>query len=228
MNTVKNYKAIHLHYWGNTHNAVDQVKKIPFRPPKLPYSYSALDKIADTANLKNHFLNYHMRGFEDFLDLINETEAESMGINQIFKKENQFDNGLIEAACVVYNHQMYWDNLCPYSGEISHDLELAINKAFGSVYRLKEQFIEIGMKNSCCGWLWMIVNQKNELQVISTIKNENPLQKHAVVRGNPVLAIDLWEHAFFGKFSNDKRAYLNAIWSIINWSEVSHRYRFTL
>ena len=105
------------------------------------------------------------------------------------------------------------------------ELEDAIKNAFESTFKLKEDFLEIGMQNGCCGWLWLIVNNKYGLQLVYTSKNENPLLKHAEIKGVPLLAVDIWEHAYHARFVHDKREYLKAIWSIINWSEVSRRFK---
>lgn len=228
MKTIERTKTVFVHYRG-THSCFESYgKKVPFMPPMLPYSYSALDKITDTNNLKAHFLNFHMRGFEDFLDCINGTQAENMGMCQIFKHEDEFEEHLIETACVVFNHQLFWDNLCPYCGDVSPELQQGIQKSFGSLYKLQDRFVELGMKQTGRGWMWLIVNSMGQLELITTIKNENPVLKSALVKGSPVLAIDLWDHAYNSKFSNNKAEYLSSIWSIINWSEVSHRYRFSI
>ena len=203
-------------------------RKLPFTPPKLPYSYSALNIISESENLKNHFFSYHMKGFEDFLELINGSEAENMGICQIFEKEYQFDNHLIESACIVFNHQLFWDNLCPYCGEISFELGNAIKNDFGDFFNLKKVLVDVGSKMNSNGWLWIIINKAtNKLQVVCTVNNENTLQNRAVVKGAPILAIDLWEHAFINKF-NKKEDYINAVLSIVNWSQVSSRFRFIM
>lgn len=228
MTTIVKNNAIHVHPRGTDDCIENFARKLPFRPPTLPYSYNALDKISDHNNLKSHFLNFHMRGFEDLLEFVAGTSAENTAMCQLFKNEDEYDPKIIEAACIVYNHQLFWDNLCPYCGEISQELGSAIDRSFGSTYKLKEKFIEVGMKSDFSGWLWLIVDKKNQLQIISTVKNENPLMKHAVVKGSPILAIDIWEHAYFHKFTHNKMSYLNSVWSIINWSEVSHRYRYSV
>ncbi|MFA9393066.1 MAG: superoxide dismutase [Prolixibacteraceae bacterium] len=203
-------------------------RKLPFRPPSLPYSYSALNKISDTNGIESHFKNFHMRGFEDLMEYIATLNAENTSLCQFFKNADEYDSKIIEAACIVYNHQLFWDNLSPYCGELSYELDAAINRTFGSTFKLKEKFIETGMKSGFSGWLWLIVNNKNHLQLITTTNNENPVLKHALVKGSPILTIDLWEHAYAQKFSNDKEAYLKSVWSIINWCEVSQRYRFSI
>lgn len=227
MNIHTTHTKVHTIYWGNNYTQQEK-KRYPFRPPMLQYSYSALEKLVDASFLKNHFLCVHMKAFEEFLDMINGTKAEHMGMLQIFEKEDSFSPELLEAACTVFNHQLYWDNLSPYGGMISNELYAAIREKFNSDFTLKEKLVQTGMKHISCGWLWLILNARNELEIISTVKNENPLMKHAVISGVPLIAIDLWEHAYFSRFSHDKERYLRTVCSLINWSEVSKRYRFAV
>jgi len=224
--TKKNLES--SNYWKNKIRDVeqDQKRKIMFLPPKLPYSFSALNMIYNESQLKYHFLNFHMKAFEEFLDLINNTKLEKMGMIQLFDHSNELDERVIENAGAVFNHQLFWDNLSPYGGEISEQLELAINYSFGSVYKLKLDLIEKGKSHKCCGWLWLIVNENNELQLITTKLNINPLMKDAPITGIPILAVDLWEHAYCHKFNYEKEDYLKNVWILINWTELSSRFRF--
>ncbi len=222
---IKN-RLIHSHYWGSQQGDGTQSNSPLYRPPKLPYTYSAMHALWESDHLKNHFLNFHMKGFEGFLDCINNTKAEKMGMLQLFANQDEFDEQLIENACIVYNHQLYWDNLSPYGGEISSQLEQAINYCFGSVYKMKQLFIEMGKAYKFSGWLWLIIDENQELQIIPSRQNKNTLLKNAPVHGIPILAIDLWEHAYFQKFNDSKEDYLKTVWMMINWNEVSSRYRF--
>jgi len=222
--SIKN-PLIHSLYWGNRQGEEVHRQRAQFQPPKLPYSYSTLALLYEPEHLKNHFFNFHWKGFEDFLDLINDTRAEKMGMQQIFAHQDEFDDQLIENACNVFNHQLYWDNLSPYGGEVSKQLELAINECFGSVFKLKLDLIDLGVSHKSNGWLWLIINEKQELQLLTTKHYQNPILKNAPVPGTPILAIDLWDHAYYPKFSH-KDDYLKTVWMLINWTEVSNRYRY--
>lgn len=225
MEALKNDSKIHTHYWG-TNNSDELLKGTNlFRSPNLPYSYSAMENIADAQHFKNHFLNFHVKSYEDFQRMINNSQIEKMGLLQLFKNENDFDKQLIDIAGTIYNHQLFWDNLSPYCGNCSQTLQKAIDDSFGSIFELKEQFIITGMNQDCCGWLWLLKDQKSKLHLITTSQNRNPLMLGTSVRGTPILAIDLWEHAYSNKFLNNKTGYLKRIWMYINWTEVSNRFK---
>lgn len=224
MESINNDPKIHTQYWG-TNNSNEPLKETNlFRSPNLPYSYSALENIADAQHFKNHFINFHVRSYDDFQRLINFPQIEHIGLVKLFAHESEFDKHFIDLAGTIYNHQMYWDNLSPYCGERSDALEKAIISSFGNIYEMKELFVNTGLNQQCCGWLWLVVSSKNRLQLVTTSQNRNPLMQGENTKGTPIMAIDLWEHAFSSKFLNNKQGYLKNIWMFINWTEVSKRF----
>jgi Fe-Mn family superoxide dismutase len=74
------------------------------------------------------------------------------------------------------------------------------------------------------GWVWLIVNKENKLQVITTVNQDNPLMDITPIQGKPILGIDVWEHAYYLKYQNKRTEYLKNIWQIINWEFVSTNY----
>lgn len=215
---------IHSPYW-QIPVSEPTIKKALIRPPQLSYAYSALHSLYEAEELKYHFLNFHMKSFEDFLDNINGTMAEGIGMQLIFSHQDEFSSELIDNGCSVFNHQLFWDNLSTYGGQISPQLEKAIERRFGSVYKMKFNLIDKGMSQPNRGWLWLILDERNELQLITTEENQNPLLKYTPIHGKPILVVDLWDHAYPLKYSNQKECYLKTVWMLINWTEVSVRYK---
>ena len=224
MEPIKYASKIYRPYWGAIQSNDTPSRKKQFHPPILPYSFSALENITDAQHFKNHFMNFHVKSFENFQQLIQNSKAEKSEMIYLFKRAYNFDPKLIDLAGAIYNHQLYWDNLSPYCGTISTNLQTAIDNSFGSTLHLKDEFILTGMNIPCCGWLWLIVNSEEKLQLLTTTANNNPLMAHEETKGTPLLAIDLWEHAFINKFFNDKEGYLSTVWMYINWNEVSNRF----
>ena len=216
--------SIHNQYWGSSNSNIPIEERNMFRFPNLPYSYSAIKNIADVQHLKNHFENFHLKSFEELQQSVEYPKVEKMDIEMLFKNKAEFSKQLIDIAGTIYNHQMYWDNLSPYCGKQSGELINAIEESFGNIFHMKEQFLITGMDQECCGWLWMIVNPQNKLELVTTKQNTNPLMSDADVKDRPLMAIDLWEHAYAGKFPNNKEAYLNNVWMYINWNEISKRF----
>jgi Fe-Mn family superoxide dismutase len=123
-----------------------------------------------------------------------------------------------------WNHTYFWETLAPGGSQApTGNLLQAINDAFGSLDGLKEKMNAAGLARFGSGWAWLI-SANNKLEVVSTPNQDNPLMDVAEVKGNPILGIDVWEHAYYLKYQNKRADYLNAIWNVINWDRVSERF----
>jgi len=214
----------HQHYWGinRGHSRLHGQEK--FLPPILPYSMNALEPVFDAKCVKDHYLNHHMKSFENFLALMAEEQAEQYDIDYFLSNKNQFSPELLYELGGWLNHQLFWNNLSPYGGEMSSMLENAISKQFGDVYHFKLKFIEMASSIDCCGWSWLIKNENGEIEILNTPENLNPIMDSSSPGRVPILVIDMWEHAYTTKYKKDKTLYLKSIWMLINWNEVSNRF----
>ena len=119
------------------------------------------------------------------------------------------------------NHTMFWEIMTPGgSKEPTGELATAINAKFGSLDAFKAALNDAGVKRFGSGWAWLILNKRGELEITSTANQDSPL-----IEGNfPVLGNDVWEHAYYLKYKNERPKYLNAWWNVVNWDEVGKRY----
>src|SRR5215217_8601779 len=122
-----------------------------------------------------------------------------------------------------YNHSLFWEVLGPNGGEPTGELADAINEAFGGLDGLKEKMNAAGTTRFGSGWAWLGVKE-GKLEVCSTPNQDNPLMDVAECKCQPILGIDVWEHAYYLKYQNKRPDYLSAIWNVINWAEVSMRF----
>jgi Fe-Mn family superoxide dismutase len=106
-------------------------------------------------------------------------------------------------------------------GQPSGPLAEVIQSAFGSLETLKEKIEAAGMGRFGSGWAWLIVNPGGELEVVSTANQDNPLMDRS---GQPILGVDVWEHAYYLKYQNRRADYLKAWWNVVNWTEVAKRF----
>lgn len=106
-------------------------------------------------------------------------------------------------------------------GKPSAALEAQIKKDFGSLDAFKERFNKAATGRFGSGWAWMILTSSG-LQITSTPNQDNPLMDVVEVRGQPLLALDVWEHAYYLKYKYKRADYLNAWWTVVNWNEVNH------
>ncbi len=195
--------------------------------PVMPYSFNALEPFMDSLSLRNHFYNFHISGYVKMLELMN-TNGENFNMEQLISNIEDTSDERLNYAGSILNHQLYWENLSPYGGEISGDFRRAIERDFGSVSSFKLELLSRALRFSANGWIWLIMDYRQVLRVVTTPNNINPEMKASRDKGTPLMAIDLWDHAFIHNSQSDKKDYLKKILLIINWEEVSNRYHNAL
>ncbi len=199
--------------------------------PQLPYAKDALEPYIDTPTMEIHHGKHHAayvanvnkalagkpdlerKSVEDLIRDLNAVPADIRGAVR--------NNGGGHA-----NHSLFWKILGPKAGGVpSGKLADDINAAFGSFDAFKEKFEAAGVGRFGSGWAWLIVNG-GRLEVVSTANQDSPLMGKEVagVEGKPVLACDVWEHAYYLKYQNRRAEYLKAFWNVVNWAEVANYY----
>jgi len=124
------------------------------------------------------------------------------------------------------NHSLFWKELSGKGGGApTGAVEAAITKAFGSFDAFKEAFNKAATTRFGSGWAWLVVKADKSLAVTSTPNQDNPLMKGvAEVYGDPILGLDVWEHAYYLKYQNRRPEYIAAFWSVVNWPKVEEWY----
>ncbi len=123
-----------------------------------------------------------------------------------------------------YNHNLFWKVIGPNGGgKPSGDLLAAIEKNFGSFDAFKEEFAKAAATRFGSGWAWLVKQADGKLVITSTPNQDNPLMDIADVKGTPILALDVWEHAYYLKYQNRRPDYISAFWNVVNWNEVAAR-----
>ncbi|MDZ4229428.1 MAG: superoxide dismutase, partial [Patescibacteria group bacterium] len=123
-----------------------------------------------------------------------------------------------------YNHSLFWALMAKDGGEPSADLKSALEKSFGGVDQFKTAFSDAAMTRFGSGWAWLVVNG-GKLSVGSTPNQDNPLMTGvSKLYGKPILALDIWEHAYYLKYQNRRADYIKAWWNVVNWKEVNKRF----
>jgi len=192
--------------------------------PQLPYSTDALEPFIDQMTVEIHYGKHQKAYFDNFLNAVKGTAAENLTILELFKNISKYPAAVKNNGGGFYNHVLYWESIKPNGGKPSAKLAEAIDKKFGSLDELKKQFTDAGKTRFGSGWAWLSVDDKGELFVSSTANQESPLMDVAEKQGTPILAMDVWEHAYYLKYQNRRPDYIEAFWSIINWNLVSEKY----
>lgn len=191
-----------------------------FELPKLTYAYDALEPLIDARTMEIHHGKHHAAYTANLNAAIAGTVLEGKDIEQILKS-NEIAPAVRNNGGGYFNHNLYWELLAPGgSPEPEGDLKKAIINDFGSVEALKELFTKAAITRFGSGWAWL-VKQNDKLVVGSTPNQDNPLMNVSEVKGQPILAIDVWEHAYYLNYQNRRPDYAGAFWKLINWDVVS-------
>ena len=196
--------------------------------PALPYAYDALEPYIDARTMEIHYDRHHRGYFNNFTAAIKGTALETKSIEEIFASVSASGDAVRNNGGGFYNHVVFWNNLAPKSSGPSAELSAALVRDFGSVDKFKELFGNAAKTRFGSGWAWLVLTADKKLAVGSTPNQDNPLMDVSTVKGTPLLALDVWEHAYYLKYQNKRPDYVEAFWNVVNWEEVSRRYKEAL
>jgi len=193
----------------------------------LPYGYDALEPVIDSKTVEIHYDKHHRGYYNNFMAAIKGTDLEKMPITKIFATMKSHPDALRNNAGGYFNHVLYWQNMSPDGGgQPSGELAEAINKAFGNYQAFTEKFNEAAKTRFGSGWAWLAIDlNTGELFITSTANQDNPLMNAAERRGFPILALDVWEHAYYLKYQNKRADYVTAFWTKVNWNDVEAKFK---
>jgi superoxide dismutase, Fe-Mn family len=195
-----------------------------FTLPALPYAYDALEPHIDKETMTIHHDKHHQAYVDNVNKAIAGTEHENKTIEELVQHAGSISPAVRNNGGGHWNHTFFWDSLKVNNGaNPTGDLAAAIDAAFGSFDAFKEKFNAAGTTRFGSGWAWLVIKD-GKLEVSSTPNQDNPLMDVADVKGTPILACDVWEHAYYLKYQNKRPAYLEAFWNVVNWDVVAARF----
>lgn len=195
-----------------------------FTLPQLPYSYDALEPHFDARTMEIHHSKHHAGYTSKFNAALEAASIDSSDLTALMASMDMNNAALRNNGGGYYNHCLFWENLSPKATEMSADLTSCIERCFGSVDNMKEAFNKAGATRFGSGWAWLCRNDDGSLEVCSTANQDNPLMPNTGCGGRPILALDVWEHAYYLRYQNRRPDYINAFWSVVNWDVVSKRW----
>lgn len=196
-----------------------------FKQTPLPYAYNALEGSVDAQTMEIHYSKHAAAYVANLNKAIAGTPQEKQTLFQILSGVSKLTPAVRNNAGGHYNHELFWTVLTPVKNtQPSEKLAKAITETFGSMNAFKEKMSKAGADRFGSGWAWLSVDKSGKLFVSSTANQDNPLMDVVEEKGTPILGIDVWEHAYYLKYQNKRADYLNAIWNVLNWKEVSRRY----
>lgn len=200
-----------------------------FKMMPLPYSYDALEPSVDARTMEIHYSKHHLGYINKLNELTTGTELEKLTIEEILKTLDLENKSLRNNAGGYYNHNLFWASMSSKGGgEPTGSLSTAITKDFGSFSDFKNQLTETANKQFGSGWAWLVTDKMGKLSIVGTANQDNPLMPNIGVTGTPILALDVWEHAYYLKYQNKRNTYVDAFFNVINWKEVQKNYDKTV
>jgi Fe-Mn family superoxide dismutase len=200
-----------------------------FQLEKLPYPYDALAPNISAATLEMHYSKHYLTYTNNLNKALVGTPLENLTIEEVLAKLDLNNINIRNNAGGYYNHTLYWQCMAPKAGGQPKDvLADAITKKFGSFEDFSSLFKNESEKLFGSGWVWLVVDRSGELQITSTQNQDNPLMANALIQGKPILALDIWEHAYYLDYQYKRKNYIDAFFNVINWNKVSENYDATI
>ena len=195
--------------------------------PALPYAYDALEPFIDKMTMEIHHSKHHQAYITNLNKALAGDKNAIHDISQLCRTIHDGNTVLRNNGGGHYNHSFFWSSLkapgvqpAVPSGALIDDL----NNTFGSLDAFKTKFAEKAKGVFGSGWCWLIVNDVYKLEICTTPNQDNPLMLFAPSKGIPVLALDVWEHAYYLKHQNRRADYINDYWSVVNWQQANSLY----
>ena len=196
-----------------------------FELPKLSYAYEALEPNIDARTMEIHHTKHHQAYINNLNAALTGSADEGKSIEQLMANISKQPMAVRNNGGGHYNHSLFWEIMGPNAGGApTGELADAINQAFGSFDKFKEDFAKAGATRFGSGWAWL-VKHDGKLVVTSTPNQDNPLMDLADVKGMPILGLDVWEHAYYLKYQNRRPDYITAWWNTVNWNVVADRFK---
>ncbi len=201
---------------------VANASSVNFSLPALPYSPDALEPFIDKTTMEIHHGKHH-NAYVDNLNKALATKNNQLKLEGLLVTISSYEKTVRNNAGGHYNHSLFWELMRPTTGSSNMPegkiLE-ALNNSFGSFESFKTQFTECALKRFGSGWAWLYAEGR-QLKIGSTPNQDNPLMNDAEIKGAPLLALDVWEHAYYLKYQNKRADYITNWWNVVNWNKVT-------
>ncbi|CAC9525252.1 iron superoxide dismutase / SODB2 [Leishmania donovani] len=196
---------------------------MPFAVQPLPYPHDALASKGMSKEQVTFHHEKHHKGYAVKLNAAAESNSglASKSLVDIIKSEK---GPAFNCAAQIFNHDFFWRCLSPRGGSKPHgEIASAIVDSFGSFASFKKEFTDAANGHFGSGWAWLVKDKSSgKLKVLQTHDAGCPLTEPNLV---PILTCDIWEHAYYIDYRNDRASYVNAFWNMVNWSHANRCYR---
>lgn len=195
-----------------------------FELPQLNYAYDALEPHIDARTMEIHHSKHHNGYTNNLNGAIEGTDLAGKSIEDILYNLDMDNKAVRNNGGGFYNHRLFWEVMSPNGGgKPTGDLAAAIDKAFGSYDAFQDKFATAAKTQFGSGWAFLCVKD-GALEVCGTPNQDNPLMPGVGCGGTPILALDVWEHAYYLNYQNRRPDYVSAFFNVINWDVVADKF----
>ncbi len=193
----------------------------------LPYAYNSLEPFIDEETMKIHHDKHHKAYFDKFVAAIKDyPELQDKPVREILSDldniSEQIKQAVINNGGGFYNHSLFWDILSkdkPFNE--TSEIGQEVLKKFGSFENFKEQLSNAAATQFGSGWAWLVYDKTlRQVEIMKTSNQDSPLSLGKI----PLLGIDVWEHAYYLKYQNQRLKYIEAFFNVINWDKVEENF----
>jgi len=189
--------------------------------PKLPYDYAALEPIICKEIMEIHHTKHHQTYVTNLNAALEQLDEA--------KSKNDVSKVIALAPALRFNggghinHSIFWQNLSPKKSQPSNELKCAIEDQWKSFDAFKKEMSAMTVAVQGSGWGWLGYNKKSKKLQIVAMPNQDPLEASTGLV--PLFGIDVWEHAYYLQYKNVRPQYVEKIWDIANWDDISCRFQ---
>lgn len=187
--------------------------------PELPYQKNALEPYISAETLEFHYGKHHKAYVTKLNELIKGTKFEYMPLEEVVLSA---DGPIFNNAAQIWNHTFFWSCMTPNGGgNPTGKVATSIDQKWGSFDKFKEEFSKSAVSNFGSGWTWLVMNKENKLE----IWNSNNANTPKTQGFKALMTLDVWEHAYYIDYRNERPKFVEAFWNVVNWDFVNKNYQ---
>jgi len=201
---------------------INEIKKISIE--KLPYQFGDLEDFIDGETMKTHYTKHYKAYVEKLNKELEKIKGKDLDLEEIVSSISKFNTKVRNNGGGAFNHALFWKMLSPKKTKLENPLLYKLESTFGSFEKFKEKFEEEAKSRFGSGWVWLVLTKTNRLKIVTTPNQDNPLMMTGKNKSYPLLGLDLWEHAYYLKYKNERDRYIHNFWKVVNWDFVTDLY----
>jgi len=196
-----------------------------FLLPELGFGYADLEPHIDARTMEIHYSKHHNGYTNNLNNALDNANISNQTIEEILATLDMNNMAVRNNAGGYYNHCLFWEILNPNNKQnLGGDLQTAINSSFDSFDNFKEQFSKAAATRFGSGWAWLCVKE-GRLEICSSANQDNPMMPSIGCGGQPIMGIDVWEHAYYLNYQNRRADYISAFFDVVNWRVVAEKFK---